>query len=139
MAGDLSLGELEPKVGRNFRWTLIAFVFAGLLMSGLAIWQLYETSPQRWCALAENTAGDVNNNACLAVLLKLLELKDHSLLAIFFILGITVISVVVVALKVQVRGSGPGGLSVDIGADKTVVEGGGSEVEIPTPPSEDKP
>ena len=28
-------------VPRKFRWVVLAFIFAGLLVSGLIIWQLY--------------------------------------------------------------------------------------------------
>lgn len=135
---DFSLGPLLAPVGRNFRWTLIAFALCGALIASLVIWQLWELTPTRWCALAENTAGDTNSNACLAALLRILDLKDHALIGLMVILGITVVSVVVVALKVNVKGSGPGGFEVDIGADQTVVRNHeGDQARIPTPPSEE--
>lgn len=136
---DLSLGPIPAPVGRNFRWTLVAFALCGGLIAALVVWQLWELTPQRWCALAENTAGDVNSNACLSALLRILDLKDHALIGLLVILGITVVSVVVVALKVNVKGSGPGGFEVDIGADETQVRepDTGASVTIPTPPSEE--
>lgn len=124
--------------GRNFRWTIAAFVAAGALIAALVVWQLWELTPTRWCALADNTSQD--GNACLTALLRVLDLKDHALIGLMAILGITVVSVVVVALKVSVRGSGPGGFEVDIGADETEVrDAAGNSAVIPTPPSEDKP
>lgn len=119
----------------RYGWTIIAFVLAGLLVSGLVIWQLYETSPRIWCQIAEGDAEAVRG-ACLAILLKLLDLKDHAVIGLLTILGITVVSLVAVALGLKISAGGPGNTHVDIGADETRIESSGADVTIPTPPSE---
>jgi hypothetical protein len=129
--------ETKPMLKSRYAWTLIAFAAAGLLMAGLVIWQLIESSPGVWCHIADST--DTNlRGACLSVLLKLLDLKDHALMGLLTILGITVVSVVAVALGVKISAAGPGGTNVSVGSEKTIVDNGDAKVEIPTPPSEGK-
>lgn len=118
----------------RYGWTIIAFVLAGLFVGALVVWQLFETSPSVWCALADNGTENLRG-ACLSVLLKLLEVKDHALIGLIVILGITVLSVVAVALRLKISASGPGNTHIDVGADQTRIEADGADVTIPTPPS----
>lgn len=128
----LSLGNVTHKAGHNFRWTLVAFAAAGLLMAGLVVWQLKELSPSLYCAIAEHA----DNAGCTSLLLKLLDNKDHALIGSLTILGITVLSIVVVALGVSIKATGPGGTGVDLGAPTppTVIEQGEKQIVIPSPP-----
>jgi hypothetical protein len=119
--------------GHRFRWTVLAFVAAGILVSALVVWQLYETTPARWCAIALQGT----NEGCFTVLLKLLEIKDHAVIGLLAILGLTVLSLVAVALGVNIKAAGPGGTSVDIGADDTTITTPDASVTLPTPPSEE--
>lgn len=121
----------------RYGWTIIAFIIAGVFISGLVIWQLMETAPAYWCALADQTSEGLRT-ACYNVLLRLLDIKDHAIVGLLTILGITVASVVAVALGVKISGTGPGGTSVNVGADETRVKNGDLDMSIPTPPSEDK-
>lgn len=123
----------QPGHGR-YRWTILAFAAAGFLIAGLVVWQLMETTPARWCVLAKQGSPELATG-CFNVLLKLLEIKDHALMMLIGVLAITIISIVVVALGVRINGAGPGGFSVDVGADKTKVSDGENEAVIPTPPS----
>lgn len=135
--GYLDSKTATPEVRKTrFGWTLIAFILAGILISALLIWQLYETSPGAWCVLADKT--NASDNACLPVILKLVDVKDHAIIGLLMILGLTVVSVVAVALGVRVSASGPGNTNVNIGADTTRISNGETDVEIPTPPSGDK-
>lgn len=118
------------------RWTLIAFGLAGLFISGLVIWQLVELRPAYWCILAKAGSPD-QASGCAGMMLKLLEIKDHAIVILLCTLALIVVSVLVVALGVKVEADGPGGFSVDIGADKTTISDGKSEATIPTPPSVD--
>lgn len=130
MVEPLSLGDIPPKAGKNFRWTLVAFALAGLLMAGLAIWQLAQLSPRLYCALDGKAD-------CTPILIALLNNKDHALTATFVILGLTVLSVVAVALGVNIKATGPGGTSVDLGGNKppTVISQGDKEIVV-DPPAE---
>lgn len=119
----------------RYGWTIIAFILAGVFVGGLVVWQLYETSPSVWCMLAEDTSENLRGS-CLSVLLKLLDIKDHAIIGLLIILGITVVSVVAVALGLKISASGPGNTQIDVGADKTRIEADGANVTIPTPPSE---
>lgn len=121
----------EPKA---LRWTLIAFALCGFLIAALVVWQLSETTPARWCVIAKS--GSPGEDAsCLAILLKLLELKQYTVLSLLAILGLTVLSVVVVALGVRINANGPGGFQVDVSADQTKISSGDATATIPTPPA----
>jgi hypothetical protein len=125
-------GFLKPQ--SRYAQMLLAFIFVTLLISGLAVWQLHESTPTRWCVLAQGTSSD-QANACLQVLLKLLDIKDHAVIGLLVILGLLVTAVVVVALGVRVAGSAPGGVSVDVSSSETKVQAGDTTVAVPTPPS----
>jgi hypothetical protein len=134
MTEPLSLGPITPKAGKNFRWTLLAFIMAALFVVGLIIWQLIELAPRVWCQLNDN-ANDARYTSCGGILLKLLDVKDHTIIGLLAILAVIIFSIVVVVFGVTIKGAGPGGMSVDIGADKTVVTNENDTVAIPTPPS----
>jgi uncharacterized membrane protein len=122
-----------PGRGR-YRWTVFAFLAAAVIVAGLVVWQLYETTPARWCAIAvagspESTTG------CYQLLMRLLELKDHAVLSLLAILGLLVLSLTAIALGVGIKASGPGGTSIDIGAEQTKVTSDDTTVTLPTPPA----
>lgn len=121
----------------RYGWTIIAFIIAGVFISGLVIWQLFETQPAYWCAIADQSSEGLRT-ACYNVLLRLLDIKDHTIVGLLTILGITVASVVAVALGVRIVAGGPGGTNVNVGADETRVRNGDLDMTIPTPPSEEK-
>jgi hypothetical protein len=121
----------EAGKGR-FRWTVIAFALAGLLISALVVWQLYETAPRIWCEMAK----EGHNDQCVQILLRLLDIKDHSLMGLLGILGLTVASLTAIALGLKISAGGPGDMHVDVGADRTTVDTPGGSVVVPTPPSE---
>jgi hypothetical protein len=114
------------------RWFVIAFVMAGFLMSALLWWQLSETTPAKWCMLAKQGSPELAGS-CTSILLRLLDLKDHAIIGLLMILGISFLSLAAVALGVRISAEGPAGLKTEIGADKTTVTGGDSSVEVPTP------
>lgn len=118
------------------RWFVIAFLMAGFFMSALLVWQLWDVTPARWCAIAQSQ--NEVQAACLSILLKLLDLKNNVVIGLLAIVGISVLSLAVVALRIRIDAAGPGGLTANIGADKTVISDtdGLSTVEIPTPPAE---
>ncbi|MGN6819307.1 MAG: hypothetical protein ACTHJR_11625 [Sphingomonas sp.] len=105
-----------PMSTSRYRWTIIAFVFAGFISAAFAGWQLFETSPRVWCVLAKEGSAETRA-ACLSVLLRLLDIKDHAVIGLLVILGLTILSVVVVALGVKLKGHGPGDLGFDIDRD----------------------
>lgn len=119
------------------RWFVIAFVAAGLLMSGFLWWQLSEITPEKWCMLAKQGSPEMAT-ACTSILLRLLDLKDHAILGLLFILGLSFLSLAVVALGVRISAEGPAGLKTEVGAETTTVTDGSSVVEVPTPPSEER-
>lgn len=103
-------------VPKKFRWVILAFIFAGLLVSGLLIWQLYETQPSMWCAVAD--VNEVSAEGCFELLLGLINVKDHAIIGLLFILGVTVLSVVAVTLRVRLDLDGPGGTGANIEGDE---------------------
>lgn len=121
----------------RFRWVVISFMLAGLLTMGMLGWQLYETTPARWCSVAAVGSPEIATG-CVNILLKLLDLKQTAVMGLLLIVGLTVISLAAVALRLNIKATaGAGGFSADIGADKTVVSDGDNVVTIPTPPSGD--
>lgn len=127
-----------PDFSQNgrFKWTILAFILAIIFVGGVLIWQLFETKPERWCQIAESAAPE-NINACLAVLVKLIDVKDHVLIGVTGTLALTVLSLAVVALGVRLSGSGPGGTSVNISEKDTTISTPDASVTVPTPPSEE--
>lgn len=103
--------------GLRLRWFIIAFVLSGLLMAGLLVWQLYETTPRVWCVLAKTGSPEMATS-CVAILLKLLELKDHAVIGLLSIVGLSVLSLAAVALGVRLGFTGPGGVSANIESDQ---------------------
>lgn len=121
----------------RFRWVIYAFGVAGALMMAVLIWQLYDLTAARWCVLAKQGSPELATG-CVTMLVRLLDLKDHVLIGLLAIVGLTVLSLAAVALGVRVGFSGPGGLSANVEADKTTVTDGQATVTLPTPPAEDK-
>lgn len=120
-------------IGR-LRWVVLAFVMAGLLVSGLMVWQLYETTPARWCAVAMTGSPEITTG-CYTLLMRLLDIKDHVVLGLMTILGLTVASLTAIALGLNIKVAGPAGTSVDIGVDDTKVTTPDTSVTFPTPPA----
>ncbi len=127
MTEPLSLGKLTPKQGTNFRWVLLAFAVSALFMAGIVVWQLAGLSPSLYCRIDGKTD-------CTGLLIALLGVKDNALIASFTILGITVLCIVVVALGVNIKATGPGGSSVDLGekTPDTHIAQGDKEIVIPS-------
>jgi hypothetical protein len=120
----------------RFRWVVYAFVAAGLLMAAMLGWQLYDLTPARWCVLATQGSPDLATG-CVTMLVKLLDIKDHVMIGLLAIVGLSVLSLAAVALGVRLGFTGPGGLSANVGADKTTVTDGQATVTLPTPPAEE--
>lgn len=97
----------------KFRWVIVAFALCAFLIAGLLIWQLTETSPSRWCAVAE--VNDISASGCFQLLLALVEVKDHAIIGLLTILGITVIAVVAVTFNLKIEADGPGGTGLNVG------------------------
>lgn len=130
--GDVVVDAIQH--GR-LRWFIVAFVTAGMVTMAMLGWQLYETTPARWCVMAAQGSPELAGS-CVAILLKLLEIKSTVVIGLLAIVGLSVLSLAAVALGVRLGLSGPGGLSADIGADKTTVSNGESSVTLPTPPAD---
>jgi hypothetical protein len=110
---------------------MIAFIVMMLFVSVLVIWQIDSTSPAYWCKLAEETSE--GRTGCYTLLMKLVEVKDHTIIGLLSILGLAVAGLISVALGLNVRAGGPGGTSVDISERDTTVDTDGASVTIPTP------
>ena len=103
----------------KFRWVIVAFALCGFLVAGLLIWQLMETSPAKWCAVAN--VNEISASGCFQLLLSLVEVKDHAIIGLLTILGITVIAVVAVTLKLKIQAEGPGGTGINVGPSDEAV------------------
>lgn len=113
----------------RFRWVVYAFIAAGLLMTLILAWQLFDLTPGRWCVLAKQGSPDLGAG-CVAMLIKLLEIKDHVMIGLLIIVGLTVLSLAAVALGVRLGFTGPGGLSANVEADTTTVTDGQATVTV---------
>lgn len=120
---------------KQFRWVVYAFVASGLMVVGLLAWQLVDMTPAKWCAIAVQGTPEIAT-ACVAVLVKLLELKQNVALGLLIIMGLSILSLAAVALRVRIGFSGPGGLSANVGADTTTITDGQAVVKVPTPPAD---
>jgi len=100
------------KHGR-LRWFIIAFCLSGFVMTLMLAWQLYETTPARWCVMTDRAEG------CVAILMKLLEIKDHTVMGLLIIVGLSVLCLAAVALGLRLGVSGPGGIEANIGVEVT--------------------
>jgi hypothetical protein len=118
----------------KYNWTIGAFSLAGAVTMIMLAWQLFESTPARWCAIALAGSPETNS-ACAGILLKLLENKDHVNLGLLTIVGVSILALAAVALNVGIKVQGPGGVNVDIGSEDTKVTSGDSSVTIPTPPA----
>ena len=119
---------------RRLNWTVLGFSLAGLLTMAMLAWQLFESTPARWCAIALAGSPETNS-ACAGILLKLLENKDHVNVGLLAIVGVSILALAAVALNVGIKVAGPGGVNVDIGAEDTKVTSDNTSVTIPTPPA----
>jgi len=121
---------------QRFRWVVFAFLAAGGMMTALLAWQLYDTTPARWCAIALQGSPEISTG-CFNVLLRLLDIKNNAVLGLLAITGLSVLSLAAVALGVRLGFTAPGGISANVQADTTTVTDGSSTVTIPTPPAEE--
>lgn len=139
MGGSSGASSVAPmaRTTRAFKWTIIAFGLFSLAILGIIIWQLDQTSPGRYCGLAQVTSPE-GSNACVSLLLKILEVKGNVLYAMTAIIGVVIIALTVVAVGVGVKVSASTtGLNVDIDqVNTTVTDNAGSSVVVPTPPTE---
>lgn len=119
----------------RMRFLIIAFALAGFLIAALVTWQLFETNPARWCAIAANGSPEITTG-CYQVLLKLLEIKQTSLVMLISVLGLTILSLTAVALGVRIKAEGVGGMNVDVGPNTTTVATPDTTVTLPTPPAD---
>lgn len=108
---------LAPSKAGRLRWFIVAFVVSGAMMAGLLTWQLHQTSPALWCTLAKQGSPEMATS-CVAILLKLLEIKDHAVIGLMTIVGISVLSLAAVALGVRLGLTGPAGFGANIGSEE---------------------
>lgn len=113
------------------RWFIIAFLVFGIIMTVMLGWQLFETTPARWCVMAKQGSPELASG-CVTILMKLLEIKDHVVIGLLGITGLSVLGLAAVALGLRFVVSGPGGLNANIGADR----GTTTTVTVETPPSD---
>lgn len=125
---------VEPVIKSRTRWFISAYVASGALMISLLAWQLFETTPARWCVLAKQGSPELATG-CVTILMRLLDLKDHVNIGLMVIAGMSVAALAALATGQRLSVNGPGGLSANVGAETTTVTDGESTVKIPTPPS----
>ncbi len=117
----------------RFRWTIAAFLAAFTATTLMLAWQLYESTPARWCAIgAVTTKASETSADCYTILLKLLDNKNTLTIGLLSIQGICVLSLAAIALGLKIQAAGPGGTSVDISADTAVV----SAENVISPPAQ---
>lgn len=122
---------VTPQDNLRVRWFVYAFVAAGALMTAMLGWQLFETTPARWCGIAKAGTPELAN-ACVAVLLRLLDIKNDVVVGLLAITGLSVLSLAAVALGVRLGFTGPAGLSADVRRDESTV------IVSTSTPTEDK-
>lgn len=99
---------LSETAHKEFKWTTFAFGLAGAFSCALLVWQLWTLSPGHWCGLAQVTTPE-GIAGCLTTLTKILTVKDHVLIGLMSIVGITILGLTAVALGVRLNVSVPGG------------------------------
>ncbi len=101
------------------RWNIIAAVAGGPIITGVLIWQLWDLTPAKYCTMVLGAAKDDVHGADFYVgcIVKLLEIKDHVLIGLLAIIGISFVSVVIVAIKGKVSATGPGGIEITVGGE----------------------
>lgn len=129
--------DVRKMADGRLRWFVFAFLAAIIIMTALLAWQLYETSPTRWCILAKSGSPEMASS-CVSMLIKLLELKNNVVIGLLSIVGLSVLSLAAVALGVRLGLSGPAGLSANIGAEETVISNDSASVTVPTPSAEER-
>ena len=101
------------------RWNIIAAMAGGPIITGVLIWQLWGLTPGRYCTMILGATKRDSHAADFYVgcIVKLLEIKDHVLIVLLAIIGISFVSVVIVAIKGKVSATGPGGIGITVGDD----------------------
>lgn len=105
-------------------WSTLAVLAAGPMLMAILAWQLYTLQPAHWCniqVVSEKALG-LRSEDCSAILLKLLELKDHAVLGLLMVLGLSYITLIVRAVGATIKWTGPGGISGEVDSDDEAPE-----------------
>lgn len=113
----------QQEVARSNRLRLYAIILGGPVITGLLIWQLSTLSPKYWCQTSFNVAladgsGLVDAlKACLALQVRILDIKDHAIIGLLMVMGIVYFVLVFSQWKMRAEVHGPGGVGGTIGGD----------------------
>lgn len=101
------------------RWNILAVMLGGPAITAVLVWQLWDLTPAKYCTLVLGAAKGEADGADFYVgcIVRLLDLKDHVIIGLLAIVGISFIATVVVAIKAKVSASGPAGISITVEGD----------------------
>lgn len=108
-----------PRITAESLRTFALFA-AAPLFGGLLAWQLYGLEPDKLCktsfAMAKvDGAGIVEAfKACIGLMSKVLDIKDHALIGLLAILGLGYVMMLMRELRLQGSISGPGGTGMNL-------------------------
>jgi hypothetical protein len=110
----------QPRHSYAFNWTVAAIIVGGLIMGALLFWQLHGLTPSRWCGVAlgaAKLAGEMHLvDGCRDIILRLLDLKDHAIIGLLGVVGLSFLVMVVMTFKARITFSGPGGVGGSVGS-----------------------
>lgn len=124
--------RLPRPTGQTLR---TAALFLGApIFGGLLAWQLYGLEPERVCKtsfdLAKIDGAGILTafQACIGLYAKALDIKDHAIIGLLFILGIGYILMMMRELRMQGEATIPGGGGFKFGRDDGPIEKAVDEV-----------
>lgn len=124
---------------RSFHWTVAAIIFGGFAMGLILVWQLWGLTPGRWCVVAINAAKMTNMRPtaedCTTIILRLLDLKDHAIVGLLGVIGLSFLVMVVTLFKAKISFSGPGGVGGSVGGGEMDITG---TIDATVTPKEEK-
>jgi len=109
------------KPDQTIKWTAWAIIFGSLAMGAMLIWQLYGLVPARWCAVSISSAKMSGTRPvaedCTTIILRLLDLKDHAIIGLLGVIGLSFLVMVVTMFKARVTWTGPAGIGGSVGGE----------------------
>lgn len=111
---------MTPRHSNAFNWTVGAIIGGGMFMGIMLVWQLYGLVPAKWCAVPVSASKLTHQKPviedCVAIVLRILDLKDHAIIGLLGVIGIAFLVMVVMNFKARITFSGPGGIGGSVGA-----------------------
>lgn len=110
---------------RPIRWNIIGLVLGAPALTAILIWQLYGLTPKGYC-MSILGVGEVAGAHAASItkyyvgcITRLLSLKDHVVIGLLIVIGVSYIAALIMALGAFIKGQGPGGFGLEIGSSNS--------------------